>query len=89
MVIPQPKPHNGTTEDMIATMLQQEVEILVGKIKAQPRESMMSGWKIRHNQSNEPLCRSIQEFFELKPPMFTGASEDKEPLLFLDGIQKP
>ncbi|KAH0746309.1 hypothetical protein KY285_007966 [Solanum tuberosum] len=64
------------------------MESLVGNIQAKPRESTLSGSNKGHNQCNEPLRRSIREFLELKPPVFTGASEAEDPLLFLDGIQK-
>ncbi|XP_059315659.1 uncharacterized protein LOC132066351 [Lycium ferocissimum] len=49
---------------------------------------MMSGGYNGHNQPDEPLRRSIREFLDMKPPVFTGASETEDPLLFLDGIQK-
>lgn len=58
----------------------------MGKIQAQPQESMMLGGRNGHNQFDKPLRRSILEFLELKPPPFTGASEAKDPLLFLDEI---
>lgn len=48
----------------------------------------MLGERNGDNQSDEPLHRVIQEFLELKPPVFTGDSEVEDPLLFLDGIQK-
>ncbi|KAH0682296.1 hypothetical protein KY289_020048 [Solanum tuberosum] len=87
-VIPPPQSQNDTTADTIAIMLQQAMESLVGKIQAQPRESTLLEANKGHNQCNEPLRRSIREFLELKPPVFTGASEVEDPLLFLDGIRK-
>lgn len=44
----------------------------------------MLGWKIELNQSDEPLFKSIREFVELKPPVFTRASKAEDPLLLLD-----
>ncbi|KAK6776052.1 hypothetical protein RDI58_027053 [Solanum bulbocastanum] len=87
-VIPTPQSQNDTTADTIATMLQQAMESLVGNIQVKPRESPLSGGNKGHDQCNEPLRKSIREFLELKPPVFTGASEAEDPLLFLDGIQK-
>ncbi|KAH0757381.1 hypothetical protein KY290_020874 [Solanum tuberosum] len=87
-VIPPLQSQNDTTVDTIATMLQQAMESLVGKIQAQPRESTLPGANKGHNQCNEPLHRSIREFLELKPPVFMGASEAEGLLLFLDGIWK-
>lgn len=69
-------------------MFQEAMEILVGKIQAQPRESTLPGGNKGHNQCNEPFHTPIREFLEFKPPLFMGASKVKEPLLFLDGIQK-
>ncbi|KAH0715103.1 hypothetical protein KY284_008008 [Solanum tuberosum] len=87
-VIPPLQSQNDTTADTIATMLQQAMESLVGKIQVKPRESTLSRGNKGHNQCNGTLRRSIREFLELKPHVFTGASEVRDPLLFLERIQK-
>ncbi|XP_059303298.1 uncharacterized protein LOC132055471 [Lycium ferocissimum] len=85
---PPSQPQTGTTADAIAAMFQQAMESLVERIQTQPRAGMMPGGYNGHNQPDEPLRRSIREFLDMKPPVFTGASETEDPLLFLDGIQK-